>query len=64
MDSAIQGSLGSALQIRASMLQIPFELRLKKISEGISIYITGFSPKGENGFTLTLLNGAVYFPPL
>jgi len=46
------------------MLQIPFELRLKKISEGISIYITGFSPKGENGFTLTLLNGAFYFPPL
>jgi len=50
------------------MLQIPFELRLKKISEGISIYITGyitgFVPKVESGFTLTLLNGAFYFPPL
>ena len=43
------------------MLQIPFELRLEKICEGISIYITGFVPKVVNGFTLTLLNGASCF---
>jgi hypothetical protein len=64
MGSTIQASLGSALQIRASMLQIPFELRLEKMSEGISIYITGFIPKVGCGFTLTLLNGAFYFSPL
>jgi len=34
------------------------------MSEGISIYITGFIPKVGCGFTLTLLNGAFYFSPL